>query len=321
MPDEPSLPEKPKTTFIYALTDPRPGDLHVYIGKSDNPRRRFSSHLCSATLIKQKSHKSSWILSLAKLQLKPVLQVLKEIPVLEWEKWETEFIRWYRVLGWRIVNSTDGGEGPSNPTAETRAKMRSAKLGKTQPQDVVAKRAAAMKGHKVSTETRAKISSAKSGCKNYWFGKKRPADAIAKMVMSNTGRKRTPESCARISAAITGRRLSDETKAKMSAAKLGHKAPQAARENMSAAQEKRRELENASGGNPRRGTTHSNETRAKISAALVGRVASPQMRAKLRAANLGKKHSNQTRAKLSAIVSEWWIAKRLISKAVKPLSQ
>lgn len=42
-------------------------------------------------------------------------------------------IKYFKALGCKLVNLTDGGEGSSNPSAETRERMSKAKLGKPGP--------------------------------------------------------------------------------------------------------------------------------------------------------------------------------------------
>ena len=54
---------------------------------------------------------------------------------------------------------------------------------------------------------------------------------------------------------------------------------------------------------------HSEETRAKISAAKKGVPKSEETKAKMSAANMGKVHSDETKAKMSAAGKERW-AKR-----------
>jgi plasmid stability protein len=68
-----------------------------------------------------------------------------------------------------LVNLTDGGEGISNPSVETRKKLAKATLGnknmlgKNHSKETKAKISAAKMGHSVSMETRAKLSAHFSG--------------------------------------------------------------------------------------------------------------------------------------------------------------
>lgn len=144
--------------------------------------------------------------------------MLAEVPFDEWERWEREYIRWYRVLGWNVLNATDGGEGGAmDMTPKYRAKI-SAGLKRTYTAERRAAISAFHKGKVLSPETRAKMS-ASAG--KHLKGKKQALEHIAKCRAAKLGKKFTPEHRAKISAARKGIQFSDETKAKMSAAKKG----------------------------------------------------------------------------------------------------
>lgn len=57
------------------------------------------------------------------------LEVLDEVRESEWQFWEQEYIRLFRIVGFKLVNGTDGGDGGSR-TVETRRKMSRAHTGK-----------------------------------------------------------------------------------------------------------------------------------------------------------------------------------------------
>ena len=59
-------------------------------------------------------------------------------------------------------------------TPEAKARIAAASKSRIQSEEEKAKRRQTMKGHHVSTSTRAKISATLSGEGNFWFGKKRP---------------------------------------------------------------------------------------------------------------------------------------------------
>jgi group I intron endonuclease len=114
-------------TFIYALLDPiEKQEFHIYIGKSDNPYRRFYEHLKD----QDGTHKTYWIQSLLKIGYNPDLQILEQCNQNNWEEREKEWIKFYRNIEWNIVNETEGGEGLYNPTKEVRQKISIAHLGK-----------------------------------------------------------------------------------------------------------------------------------------------------------------------------------------------
>jgi len=228
------------TTFLYALTDPRPGDTHVYVGKADDPRRRFLEHYWE--LPGDRSRKAHWLRQLLALGLKPTQEILREVPFEEWEHWEREFIRWYRVLGWRVVNSTDGGDGAVNLTPEARARCAAGRRGKGHTPEARAAIGAAARGRKMSAEARAKIAAYRRREKE--SGRKRTlsAEHRANIGLGNRGRKltdaqkqrmrgnkhalgfrHTPEARAAISAASKKKKLSPAHIAALTAGRLKKK--------------------------------------------------------------------------------------------------
>jgi len=123
---------------------------------------------------------------------------------------------------------------------ETRKKISEANIGRIHTTEHKRKIGASLKGHKVSDETKCKISKSKSGVKRPDFseewrnkiseaGRRRspPSEETRqKLSLANKGRKRSKETCEKISAAKAGfshAPHSEETKEKMrEAAKLRH---------------------------------------------------------------------------------------------------
>lgn len=155
------------TMFIYALNDPETGKCR-YVGATNNPKKRFQNHLCS---------RPDWIKALAARGLRPVLEVLDEVPKSQWQFWEREYIRVFRAIGFDLTNVAPGGytlpgeislAGSKNPhfghkhSDEAKAIMRAKKLG-----------------NKASTETRSLMRDQRLGRKQknntsgfvgvYWF--------------------------------------------------------------------------------------------------------------------------------------------------------
>ena len=85
-------------------------------------------------------------------------------------------------LGTEAVAFTRGWYGKKNSmwgktfvhTPEAKARIAAASKARIQSEEEKAKRRQTMKGHHVSTSTRAKISATLSGQGNFWYGKKRP---------------------------------------------------------------------------------------------------------------------------------------------------
>mgnify|MGYP003403463352 FL=1 len=99
--------EQSSTTFIYALIDPRNGYVK-YVGKSDNPKKRFVNHLF---INEVKTKKHSWIKSLSSKNLIPELLIIDEVVKSEWSFWETYYISLFKFYGYDLTNGTTGGDG------------------------------------------------------------------------------------------------------------------------------------------------------------------------------------------------------------------
>ncbi len=114
---------------IYGLCDPVDLELR-YIGKAKDPVRRYYLHLCDSQL-RRRSHRNNWIKRLLKNGEKPVLVTLDMgVRGEEWQDRERFWIRFARSTGCSLTNATDGGDGLSNPSAETRFKCGSSNRGK-----------------------------------------------------------------------------------------------------------------------------------------------------------------------------------------------
>jgi len=143
------------TTFIYGLCDPRTGYLR-YVGKANSPRVRLYRHHCVGP---QKNHRHDWLLNLKKNGLKPEMFIVEEVPVDQWEEAERFWICYFRSIGCPLVNATGGGDGVSNVTDETRAKLRAIALSRPKP----------------SLATRLKMSKSLKGKPGPWKGKVHPS--------------------------------------------------------------------------------------------------------------------------------------------------
>lgn len=145
--------------FIYSLSDPRTGEIR-YIGKSVNPNYRLRKHIIRSK--KEKYHRANWIRSLLSAGLKPVLDIVDEVPEDCWQALEAAYIQFFREdEGCDLVNSTPGGE--AGPICV---------------------------GRKHSLEARQKM----RGKVPWNKGKKLPTDTRLKMSIARTGQKRSPES-------------------------------------------------------------------------------------------------------------------------------
>jgi hypothetical protein len=122
----------PAPVTIYALVDPRSGELR-YVGKTSlTVERRLSAH---ASNVRRglHSHKHHWLRDVMRAGLEPSTAVLEVVPPGDdWIEAEKFWIGYFRFLGARLVNQCDGGQGTSGISfsAEHRERLRVSHLGK-----------------------------------------------------------------------------------------------------------------------------------------------------------------------------------------------
>jgi hypothetical protein len=192
---------------------------------------------------------------------------------------EVAFIAAYKALGFRLVNGTTGGEGAPGRKASAKERAAMSERAKRQFADPAAReriRLCAI-GRKHTEEDLRKQSEKQRG-------KKHSPEWIAKTRAIHLGRKRSPETCAKISAALSGKKRSPEQRAKMKETAKALWSNQEFKERM------------ISGRPP-----VSEQARANMRDAQLGRKHSPETRAKISASNMGKTHTPETRARLSEI--------------------
>jgi hypothetical protein len=127
--------------IVYALIDPRTYDVR-YIGKSSSMFKRARA--------KHSAHCWSWIKSLEKEGLVPVIKVLSfEDDHEECLKDEIHWIAFFRKIGADLTNIMDGGEGVTP--------------GTKQSPEAIEKRVAKLRGRKRDPAIGKKISAALSG--------------------------------------------------------------------------------------------------------------------------------------------------------------
>lgn len=97
-----------ETTFIYALKDPRTDKIR-YIGKANDPDERYRNHINKCR--DKNTHKRNWINNLRQEKLKPILEVLEEVPIEQWKDYEKMYIKKYINEGCDLMNYTEGGDG------------------------------------------------------------------------------------------------------------------------------------------------------------------------------------------------------------------
>lgn len=180
-------------SFIYCLEDPITGEIR-YVGKTNDPLKRFSSHYRRST---EDSWKSNWVKSLKRRGLKPRMEILEEVDG-DWVRSERFWIAYLKFLGCRLTNLTNGGEGaeglrhsiqtrermskqrkgrpvslgsikalvhfnPRCPSMNCRMAVSRVKLGVPLSEDVKRRLSESLKGRYFTPEHRRKISIAKKG--------------------------------------------------------------------------------------------------------------------------------------------------------------
>lgn len=101
---------KNKTTFIYTLsTKEEPNNIR-YIGKTDNPKDRIERHT-QPYYLKEGTYKANWLKSELKKGNTPMLNIIDEVYHDNWQFWESYWIEQFKAWGFRLTNSTNGGEG------------------------------------------------------------------------------------------------------------------------------------------------------------------------------------------------------------------
>ena len=164
-----------------------------------------------------------------------------------------------------LVNLTDGGEGTSNPSKETRKKLSESSTGR-----------------KMSIETRRKMSISKLGNKNPQFGKpktKKQKDILRRKLI---GRTISEETKKKISIKNKGKRITNETKRKIS------------NSNSNPSQVTRRKMSASA-----KGKLISESTKNKIRLKAIERWKDSDFRCKMIISLTGKFCSHKTKLKIS----------------------
>lgn len=198
---------------IYILDDPTDTSLRMYIGKTVKKLSiRLSQHLNKRGL-RVKTEKNSWIKSLLSREIIPRITLLEIVDKDSWQEAERFWISYFKSIGIRLVNGTEGGEGLSNPTVEVRKRMSNSLKGRscwsagltkaTEPRlrgnttvrslKTRAKLSTSHKGLKRSDSHCKSIAKATAGNRNPFFGKKHSEETKEKNRLAHLGRKLSPE--------------------------------------------------------------------------------------------------------------------------------
>lgn len=100
-----------KTTYIYVLKCPE-GNIR-YVGKTNSPKKRLSSHISEAKKGKGRRHVLNWIHSLLSKSLKPSMEIIERCNESNWQEKERYWVEYYRNVIPNLCNNADGGLGGS----------------------------------------------------------------------------------------------------------------------------------------------------------------------------------------------------------------
>jgi len=202
-------------TRIYVLCEPD-GEIR-YIGKTTAELvDRLLGHFKDARL-GIRNYRCNWLRSVLSLGYLPIICLIGEVAG-DGSKEERAWISYGKTEGWRLTNSTDGGEGiPGYKFTEEQKKRLSARknhfLGKHLSEATKKKISLANTGRVPSTATRRKLSLARKGLK-------RSEETCRKISEARKGILFSKETRAKLSFAQTGRYPSEETRRRMSEAQL-----------------------------------------------------------------------------------------------------
>lgn len=149
-------------SLVYALVAKSSPDEMRYIGRTDasNPAGRHKDHLNEA-LKDVDTYKCNWIRKvLSSSDEVLVITVESELTFERSVQQEIFYIAYYRTLGHRLTNATDGGEGAFGyrHTEETKKVMSNVNSGRVLTQEHKDKIRDARQGKPRSEETKQKIS-------------------------------------------------------------------------------------------------------------------------------------------------------------------
>jgi hypothetical protein len=144
-----------RIAIIYALVDPRSGEIR-YIGWTvQKPEKRLLGHLNDHS----RNHRTNWLNSLKSIGDRPILRQIQRLSASEAPSSEKYWIRHFREAGCPLVNSTDGGEGSLGVVVsdETRRKLSLAHKGRSFSPEHSRKISESLKGRKFTEEHLAKL--------------------------------------------------------------------------------------------------------------------------------------------------------------------
>ena len=210
-----------KKGYIYVIENTI--NEKVYVGKTNNPDRRWNDHKAAALINENgkssqtKIHRAMRKHGIENFSFRIIDEHYDEEIALK--VLEPMWIEKYKLLGVEVYNSSDGGLGivGYNHTQETKNKIREGNKGKVISQEQREKISESLKGNVISLETRKKISESLKGKKKPPF----TIDHLEKIRKANRGKKKTPEMIEHLRHAMktstkVGHAIDEETRKKIS---------------------------------------------------------------------------------------------------------
>jgi group I intron endonuclease len=146
---------------IYTLHDPDTLDVR-YVGfTSKSLEERLRGHIYDSKF--EQHHKARWVRSILAANKRPVILHVETATPENWKERERFWINHFRKTGCRLTNSSDGGDGILNASAETREKMRASMLGRVPSAEARKKMSVARLGKPMSKHNREKLLAANTG--------------------------------------------------------------------------------------------------------------------------------------------------------------
>lgn len=97
--------------YIYTLRDPVTNEIR-YVGKTNNIKTRMVKHKRDALdeNCKTSIYKNRWLRIIYTQQLEPIVEIVYQATLDDWDDWEKYFISKLKHEGCKLTNRTQGGE-------------------------------------------------------------------------------------------------------------------------------------------------------------------------------------------------------------------
>lgn len=202
--------ENIRTVRIYTLKCPISNNIR-YVGKTvESLERRLNKHVSKTQTVGIFNHKTNWVNSLLSKGVKPIIELLDEVPESDWHRIEKYWISQMRFWGFDLVNTCDGGQGPAGRVLsnETRYKISQSLMGHAVSEETRHKKRLKKLGSVMSISAREKISKIHKG-------RKRPIETGRKISQALLGKKHSKEFGENISKRMKGRVPTNTTQVDM----------------------------------------------------------------------------------------------------------